>query len=279
MMEKITDNVYAETGFQGCNPGFVVTKEGVVMIDTPQMPADAIGWRDEISKHGTVRYLINTEPHGDHFSGNCFFEGTVVAHEGTREAILATSVEQFKERIKQTAPESLPLMKGFSYRPPTITLSQRLTLYIGDHTFRLINLPGHTPFQVAVYIPEERVVFTSDNIFHRVQAWLHQSVPYEWLDSLKQIQKLEADVLVPGHGSICNRSYLPEMSAIVQAWIDAISAAINQGLSVEEAHAKIVEEAQDKLSKIGCYPREGTESVDNELLRMNVARLYETLKK
>jgi len=37
-MQKITSNVYAETGFTGYNPGFVVTKEGVVMIDTPQMP-------------------------------------------------------------------------------------------------------------------------------------------------------------------------------------------------------------------------------------------------
>ena len=122
-MQKITDNVYAETGFRGCNTGFVVTKEGVVMIDTPQIPTEAIKWRDEIAKHGPVRYLINTEPHGDHITGNYFFEGTVIAHEGVREASLASSVEQLKERLKQTAPDSLPLMDGFSYRPPTITLS------------------------------------------------------------------------------------------------------------------------------------------------------------
>jgi len=271
-MEKITDNVYAETGFRGCNPGFVVTNEGVVMIDTPQMPADAIRWRDEISKHGTVRYLINTEPHGDHFTGNYFFEGTVVAHEGTREAILASSVEQFKERLEQTAPESLPVMEGFSYRLPAITLSQRLTIYLGDHTFRLINLPGHTPFQVAVHIPEERVVFTSDNVFCKVQAWLHQSLPYEWLDSLKQIQELEADVLVPGHGSICDRSYIPEMIAFIQAWVDAVTKAIDQGMSLEEA--------QDKISLLDRYPMEaGSEPMAEPVQRMNVARLYEVLKK
>lgn len=63
-MEKISDNVYVETGFEGCNVGFVVTGEGVVMIDTPQIPTDAIDWRDEIKKYGPVRYLINTEPLG-----------------------------------------------------------------------------------------------------------------------------------------------------------------------------------------------------------------------
>ena len=271
-MEKVSDNVYAETEFRGCNPGFVVTKEGVVMIDTPQMPADAISWRDEIAKHGQVRYLINTEPHGDHFTGNYFFEGTVVAHEGTREAILASSAEQLRERLKQAAPELASLMEGFTYRPPTITLSERLTLYVGDHTFQLINLPGHTPYQVAVFIPEERVVFTSDNVFGKVQAWLQQAVPYEWLDSLKKLQELEADVLVPGHGSICNRSYIPEMSAVIQAWIDAVTKAIDQGMSVEEA--------QDKLTDIDRYPVEGgTEAMAQMLPRINVAHLYQVLKK
>ncbi len=270
-MQKITDNVYAETGFRGCNAGFVVTSEGVVMIDTPQMPLDAIKWRDEIAKYGPVRYLINTEPHGDHFAGNYFFEGTVVAHEGTREAILATPVEQLKERLQQTAPDNLPLMEGFSYRPPTITLSQRLTLYVGDHTFQLINMPGHTPYQVAVYIPEERVVFTSDNVFYKVQAWLHQSVPYEWLDSLKQLQELEVDVLVPGHGKPCDRSYIPEMSAFIQDWIDTVTASIKQGISLEEA--------QDKISLLDHYPMEaGSEPMGPQVQRMNVARLYEVLK-
>jgi len=271
-MQKITDNVYAETGFPGCNPGFVVTKEGVVMIDTPQMPTDAIRWRNEIAKHGPVRYLINTEPHGDHFTGNHFFEGMVVAHEGTREAILTASVEQLKEHLKQTDPDSLSLMEGFSYRPPTITLSQRLTLYLGDHTLQLIHFPGHTPYQVAVYIPEERVVFTSDNIFHRVQAFLRQALPYEWLNSLQRMQELEADVLVPGHGSICDRSYIPEMSSFIQAWIDTVTAAIDQGMSLEEA--------QDKISLLDRYPMEaGAESMAQEVQRMNVARLYEVLKK
>src|SRR4030042_535583 len=112
-MKKVSKNVYAETNFQGCNPGFVVTSDGVVMIDTPQMPTDADKWRDIIAEHGPVRYVINTEPHGDHFSGNCFFKGTVVAHEGTRKAILGSSAEQSKQRMKQSSPADYVLMKRF----------------------------------------------------------------------------------------------------------------------------------------------------------------------
>jgi len=271
-MQKISDNVYVETGFQGCNTGFVVTKEGVVLIDPPMAPADAISWRSEIARHGAVQYLINTEPHWDHFSGNHFFESSVVAHEGTREAILVESVEGLKERLEQMFPESLPLMEGFSYRPPNITLSEKLTIYLGDHTFRLIRIPGHTPSQIAVYIPEEKVVFTSDNVVYRIQAWLHQCHPYDWLNSLNRIQELEADVVVPGHGDICDLSYIPEMSAFIRAWIDTVTAAIKQGMSLEEA--------QGKISLLDRYPMSpGSEPMAQEVQRMNVARLYEVLSK
>lgn len=271
-MIQISDNVFAETGFRGCNPGFVVTSEGVVMIDTPQLPEDALEWRDEIARHGRVRYLINTEPHADHFTGNYYFEGAVVAHEGTREVILSTPVESLKDRVRQKSPDSLSLMDGFTCRPPGITLSQRMTLYLGSHTFELVHMPGHTPYQVAVSIPEERAVFTSDNIFCRVQAWLHQALPYEWLDSLRQLGEFEAGVLVPGHGSICDRTYIPEMSAFIQDWIDAVSAAITSGLTLEQA--------QKQISFLDRYPMEkGSEAMAKEVQKMNVARLYEVLKR
>jgi hypothetical protein len=54
-LEKISKNVYAETKFNGCNPGFVVTSDGVVMIDTPQVPTQAVKWREIIAKYGARR--------------------------------------------------------------------------------------------------------------------------------------------------------------------------------------------------------------------------------
>jgi cyclase len=242
------------------------------MIDTPQMPTDAVKWRDIIDGYGPVRYIINTEPHGDHFTGNAFFKGTVVAHEGTRQAILASSIEQTKARFKQTSPADFALMKRFKFRPPTLTLTSEMTLYCGNHTFRLISIPGHTPYQIAVFIPEEKVIFTSDNVFCRVQPWMQQAVPFEWLESLKRLEMLDAKVLVPGHGDICDPTYLPEMRANVQAWIDAVKRAIKKGWTVEQT--------QEKLSpptKFAMLP--GSEAMEKMIVKMNVARLYEVLRK
>jgi glyoxylase-like metal-dependent hydrolase (beta-lactamase superfamily II) len=270
-MQQIANNIFVETGFRGCNTGFIVTEEGVVMIDTPQLPIDAIKWRNEIANHGKVRYLINTEPHGDHFAGNHFFEGTIVAHKGTRAAIISASVDSFVKGLQQKSPESLTLMDGFEFRPPTITFSDKLALHLGDHTIQLINMPGHTAYQVAVVIPGAKVAFTSDNIYYKVQAWLHGALPFKWLNSLKQLMEFDVDVLVPGHGAICDRSYILEMSSFIQKWIDAVTTAIDQGLSLKEA--------QDTISLLNDYPMEaGSESMGKQVQRMNVARLYHILQ-
>ena len=269
-MKQITPNVYAETGLRGANCTFVTTSEGIVMIESPQMPDEAVKWRDEIARHGLVRFLINTEPHGDHFSGNHFFQGTVVGHEGVRQAILAANVEQFKERMKQMSPESVSLLGGFGFRAPTITFSERLTLYVGRHTFQLIHLPGHSPYQTAVYIPEEKVVCTSDNIVNKVQPYLHQALPYEWIASLKRYQEFDADFLVPGHGDVCDKSYIPEMSAQIQAWIDVVNDARKQGLTLEQAQANTA-----LLEKHGI--KVPTDQRGQGVVKMSLAHLYEVM--
>lgn len=265
-MQKIAENVYVETSFSGCNVSFVVTTEGVLMIDTPMAPADALKWRDEIAQYGQVCYLVNTEPHIDHFAGNGFFDGTVVAHEGTREAILNASVEQLRGVLASMLPVSSAPEDDFSFSPPAITLSQRLTLYLGKHTFKLINMPGHSPFQVVVYVPEEGVMFTSDNVVNGSPPFMHQALPYEWLESLQQMRQLEADIFVPGHGNICNRGYLRKMSNTVQTWIDAVSEAIDKGMSLEEALNDIsILDSRDERTK--------------QIQHMNITHLYEVLKK
>ena len=87
-----------------------------------------------------------------------------------------------------------------------------------------------------------------------------------------QLEQLEADVLVPGHSNICDRSYIREMSVFIQDWIDAVSAAITQGMSLEEA--------QEKVSFLDRYPMEpGSEPMAQLVQHMNVARLYQMLEK
>lgn len=270
-MKQISGNVYVETKFRGCNPGFVTTEEGIVMVDSPQVPSNAIKWKALMEGRGEVRYLINTEPHRDHIIGNFFFPGTVIAHKGTREVVSSFSKDSILDRVQRVEPADLALMDGYFVKNASITFTRDISLHLGRHTFNLISLPGHTASQIGVHIPDEGVLFTGDNVFYRVQTWLKEAHPYEWLKSLKRIEKMDVDLIVPGHGEVCDKRYLKEQTSFIEEWIDAVKEAIRQGLSVEEA--------QEKISYLDRYPMDiGLEKEGPEVQRMNVARLYALLK-
>jgi glyoxylase-like metal-dependent hydrolase (beta-lactamase superfamily II) len=268
-MEKVTENVYVESQISVCNSSIVVTSEGVVVIDTPMVPENARKWAAEAARHGPIKYVINTEPHPDHIAGNCYFGGMLVAHEGTRDTILASKVEEIKGMIQMHSPGAA-LDKDFRLRPPDITFSERLTLYLGGHTFHLINLPGHTPFQAAVYVPEEKIVFTSDNV-NLATPFFRQALPKEWLKSLKKYQKLDVEKVVPGHGPVTDKSSFSKMHKNVSIWINAVAEAIAQGMTVEEV--------QQKVTMVKQFPDMPRDERTAGVVRMNVARIYETLKK
>ncbi len=270
-MEQITDNVHVETGYRGCNPGFVVTSDGVVMIDTPQRPSDALSYRSEIEKWGNISYLINTEPHGDHYTGNYFFSTVCVSHQGTREIIEKASLDQIKERIRLIDPDYAPNLDTYSLHLPAITFKESMKLYVGNHEFELIHLPGHTASETAVFIPQERVVFSGDNIFYKVQTFLHEALPNEWLNSLERLKLLDADIVVPGHGEVCSRDYIDEQASFIRDWISAIKEAVSKGWSIEEA--------QERISFLDRYPMgTGMDEFGPELQKMNVARLFTLAK-
>jgi len=134
-MQQISDNVYVETGFQGCNVSFVTTSEGVVMVDTPMRPTEAVKWRQEIAQKGSIRYLINTEHHVDHIFGNYFFSGAVISHKGIREAFDASlgPRDELLERIRQMDPGAVSVVDLNKYEPTpaTITFSHQMSLYVG----------------------------------------------------------------------------------------------------------------------------------------------------
>ncbi len=263
-MKKITANVFAEDRlsvppkYRGDNYGFVTTSEGIVMIDTPMAPSDAIRLRDDIAKRGDVRYIINTHHHPDHITGNPFFPGTVVSHEGVRGMFFAPATqvvtshrleEGFKYGegilgfirllVKESAPEGLHLLENYQFKAPTITFTESLNLYVGEHTFELIHQPGHTESHIGVYIPQEKVFFAGDNFCGGTQPSLAQSLPLDWVKSLKKIEAMDIDVVVPGHGEIGDRETVREFRLFIQECIDIVKEAIKQGMSKEQAADKI----------------------------------------
>lgn len=256
------------TGNRGCNTGFVVTGDGVLAHDTPMLPDAAKKWAAEIAKHGAPRYVIIGEAHGDHIGGGCYMSGTFISHEGAREVILKTTIEEYKNMIARLAPGFTP-DEGFYYRAPDITFTDRLTIYLGKHTFKLLALPGHSPSQVTTYVPEEGVIFTSDNVV-TAMPFFRQALPDEWIKSLQYMQELDFDKLIPGHGDVKDKSFIPQMIKNIRTWLGAVSEAIEKGMTLEEAQVKVTME-KEFPTLVKNLPMPG-------LVKANVGCLYEYLK-
>ncbi|OGO42364.1 MAG: hypothetical protein A2137_03755 [Chloroflexi bacterium RBG_16_58_8] len=288
-MKRVTENVYVEDRYsaqpynRGCNPGYITTSEGIVLIDTPMLPRDAIKWRDQIAKLGKVRYIINTHFHADHTSGNYLFNAPIIAHEGDRELSkkLLTGIfipgvlkkskgrpltleETARFDIEDRDPESIPFMKDFYLKPPDITFSEGLTLYVGNHTFVCTHLPGHVATHIGVYIPQEKVFFAGDNFTNQVQPVLSSCLPFEWVASLKKIEAMDVEQVIPGHGIVGGKKEVREFRLFIEKCLEMVRDAIKKGMSKEQAASEISFES--------LYPavHPGAEQQS-----FNVIRLYE----
>jgi glyoxylase-like metal-dependent hydrolase (beta-lactamase superfamily II) len=146
-----------------------------------------------------------------------------------------------------------------------------MTLHVGDHTFEMVHMPGHTLFQAAISIKEEGVVFTSDNIFHKVQTYIQEANPDQWLETLDSLRHLDEEVFVPGHGAVCDKGYLDEQGAYIMEWKEYVRSAIERGMTKDEA-------IENLTALTDRYPMDvGQDGTSPRVMRMNAANLYDYL--
>jgi len=69
-MEQIDNNILVETGNLGLNNSIIFTSTGIVLIDSPFKPTDAIKWKHAVESKGKVICFINVDRHIDHTTGD-----------------------------------------------------------------------------------------------------------------------------------------------------------------------------------------------------------------
>lgn len=281
-MERVTDSVFTNTKLRGCNPSYVVTGDGVVVIDTPQLPTRAVAMREEAESKGEIRYLINTEHHVDHIFGNYFFKGAgqVVHHQGVYDNFMTVTpdldpYDYAWEAVPTDDPDGEEIFpaRDVYYEDPNkgdIVFTGDVTLRVGGHTFELLHTPGHTPGQIAVYVPEERVVFTGDTVFNECQTWLMTSDVDQWLAALERINGLDADIVVPGHGPVTDRSYLAVQRSMLLEWKAAVAVAVAKGWTRDET--------VERVNFAERYPVDiGQGYMMDHIQTLNAASLYDKM--
>ena len=274
-MYRIKDNIYVETEFLGCNPSFVVTNEGIVMIDTPQKPTDAFLWSKEIQKFGKIRYIINTDHHYDHAIGNFYFEGDNIVHEGTMQELYSQGREDLcKKWILKIDSQFEPVVKNYCVKPPQITFSERMSLFVGEDQFDLIHVVSHTADETLVYMPNKGVLFSGDTVCTNQFPTLRESYPISWLKALNLIESLHFDTLVPGHGEIGDKESFRKFSKEFSELINHALEKINQGYSRE----RLIQEMKYEDTVHSKYPPAFEEHFA-DIMKKSIGRLYDELKR
>src|SRR6267142_1706557 len=106
-IRKIKDGIYVYVGKNfNSNCGIVLTRDGVVLIDSGHSPTDSRAILEAVKKLTPlpVRFLIDTEPHPDHTTGHFVFSppAVIIAAEGAGESMRGRE-RQDPQRIEKLA--------------------------------------------------------------------------------------------------------------------------------------------------------------------------------
>ena len=194
----------ANQGFNS-NAGFVVTPEGVVVIDalgTPALGGALIAAIRSVSDQ-PIRRVIVTHYHADHFYGLPAFKqagAEVWAHKAAREYLASGEAQaRLEQRRRELAPwvdERTPLLA------PNRWLDGSTSFALGGLHFDLIYVgPAHAPEDLVVMVREDAVLFSGDIVFSGRVPFVGNADSRRWLRAMDELLRLKARVMVPGHGA------------------------------------------------------------------------------
>ena len=186
------------------NAGFVVTRTGVVVIDALGSPTLAGRMLGEIRKVTPlpVTHVILTHYHADHIYGLQAFKAAgakVIAHQAAREYLNSDTA---RLRLEASRTELAPWIDANTHLvTPDEWLSGPADREIGGVKFQLRPVgPAHPPEDLAVYLPQEKVLYAGDIVFRNRVPYVGQADSRHWIASLDEVLKFDAAVIVPGHG-------------------------------------------------------------------------------
>jgi quinoprotein relay system zinc metallohydrolase 2 len=184
------------------NPGFVVGRDAVAVIDTGGSPQVGRALRTAVTSvtDRPIRFVINTHMHPDHVFGNVAFEaeGTVFAGHHKLERGLTARAERYLAINRDLlGPEAF---EGTKIIAPTLGVEGTRTLDLGGRTLELTAQPtAHTDNDLTVSDSQTGTVFMGDLLFVEHIPTIDGSIK-GWLALLDRVSQAPPVRVVPGHG-------------------------------------------------------------------------------
>lgn len=215
-LQQVNDNVYAIVGpltnrtpenlGNNATFGFVVTSEGVVLIDsggTYKGAAEIHALIKQVTDK-PVKVVINTGGQDHRWLGNDYFK-----KQGARLIASAKAVEDQKARTQDQF-FMLGNLVGDAglentdavYAEETFDDSLKFTL--GNTQFELHHAgQAHTPGDSFVWLPQHGIVFSGDIVYvQRMLSISSASNSKSWVSAFEAMAALKPQVVIPGHGHV-----------------------------------------------------------------------------
>ncbi len=236
---EVSDGIYAYIQPDGTwwinNCGFLAGRSGVIVVDSCATQRRTRAFREVIGRvsPAPVRTLINTHHHGDHTHGNCLFDtATIVAHDRTRQAVLAEGTPPTSRLIATGSWE--PVDWGvLEVAPPFLTYTDGVTVYSDDLRceVRYVGTPAHTTNDSTVWVPDRKVLFAGDLLFNAGTPFLVMGSLAGALEAVEALSGYGAETIVPGHGPVAGPELIDDVLRYLRFVQQVAAEAKSAGLS------------------------------------------------
>jgi len=187
------------------NAGFVVTDDGVAVIDALGAPALATELLAEIRRvtPQPVRHVIVTHYHADHLYGLQVLKAAganVIAHAAAREYLNSDAAQR---RLQASRRELAPWIDAGTRLVGADRWldAEETVLMLGGTELRIRHLgPAHTAEDVVVFVPAAGVLFAGDLVFRGRVPFVGQADSRRWIASLDELIAFGPKLVLPGHG-------------------------------------------------------------------------------
>jgi cyclase len=252
------------------NAGAVTGTGGTIVVDTCATEERTRRFLTAVAavSDGAVTLAVNTHAHGDHTYGNSLLPGSTVliGHERMRETLL-------HDRVIERCPPAwspVPDWGAVTRRVPDVTTQGDVVLHTGSRRVELRH-PGfvaHTDGDLVAWLPEERVLFSGDLLFHGLTPLAFQGSVVGARRSLEWIASFEPLTVVPGHGPLVRAADLPDVLAQHDRYYELILRTARDGLAASRSPLDAARECD-----LGAF----AQWVDAERLVLNLHRAYAEL--
>lgn len=227
------------------NAGFIITAEGVVVVNTTNTPFHARELLYEIRRRTDlpVRYVINTDSQGDLMLGNEVFvdQQASIVSTNAAQAEMRQYGQELLQRLKEDEHWQLQgRMRGIHPTPPSQAFDPEMSIRLGGQEIKLLSLSGgHSAGDAVVYLPGTKLLFLGHLYENGFFPHLASSDVRRWIEILRQMESWDVEIYIPAHGPPGDKKQLGEFRQFLEWLVGEVQTRIQQGKSLNEVRREL----------------------------------------